>query len=280
MLKRIFYIMKKTNHSRFYFFYFLLLISLASCSVNKARIDNDLKSYYDSRKTEGCFTMLDNATGEITVYNMGMDTTRLSPGKSFEIFSSLVALHTGSIKNEEDSIVFKNSSDSLTGIKMTLKQVFHEGSDDFTKYVVATTGDETMQKWIDSLSYGNKLTGSEENIYWNSGKLAISPDEQLGLLKRLYFDQLPFRKSVQETVRKMMMQEDNSAYRFSYKTAPVTVAGGKTMTWNIGWIEENRHVYFFVNLVANDLSDKNPGGTAVDITRSILTHYGFFKGLK
>jgi hypothetical protein len=99
-------------------------------------------------------------------------------------------------------------------------------------------------------------------------------------LKRLYFDQLPFRKSVQESVRNMMLQEDNSAYRLSYKTASIITESNQTETWTIGWIEENRHVYFFVNLMKNNANDKSPETTSVKVTKNILTHYGFFKGLK
>ncbi len=47
-----------------------------------------------------------------------------------------------------------------------------------------------------------------------------------------------------------------------------------------GWIEENRHVYFFVTLVKSP--DKNIDMQAVrmSITKGILSELGFFKGEK
>ena len=48
--------------------------------------------------------------------------------------------------------------------------------------------------------------------------LKISPDEQLGMMSKLYFDQLPFQKYAQEMVSNMMLQEDDSLYKFSYTT--------------------------------------------------------------
>jgi beta-lactamase class D len=257
-----------------------LIISLASCSVNKANIDNELKTYYDAEKTEGCFTLLDNASGQITVYNMGMDTTRVSPGATFDVLNAMIALHSGSITDENKPLAIKQTNDSLSASTITLKQAFHDNSKEATQFLVATIGKDLMQKWIDSLSYGNKTIGDSSEMYWANNKLKISPDEQLGLLKHLYFDQLPFRKSVQESVRNMMLQEDNSAYRLSYKTASIINESNHTETWNIGWIEENRHVYFFVNLIKNNSSDKAPEQTAVKVTKNILSHYGFFKGLK
>jgi beta-lactamase class D len=260
--------------------YFFLIISLAACSVNKANIDNELKTYYDEEKTEGCFTLLDNATGQITVYNMGMDTTRVSPGATFDVLNAMIALHTGTITDENKPLGIQKENDSLASSTITLKQAFHDNPKEITKFLASTTGKEVMQKWIDSLSYGNKTIGDSSEMYWANNKLKISPDEQLGLLKHLYFDQLPFRKSVQESMTNMMLQEDNSAYRLSYKTASIINESNHTETWTIGWIEENRHVYFFVNLIKNNASDKNPEQTAVKVTKNILSHYGFFKGLK
>jgi beta-lactamase class D len=260
--------------------YFFLIISLAACSVNKANIDNELKTYYDAEKTEGCFTLLDNATGQITVYNMAMDTTRVSPGATFDILNAMIALHTGSITDENKPLGIQKENDSLAGSTTSLKQAFHDNLKECTQLIASTTGNIEIQKWIDSLSYGNKTIGDSSEMYWANNKLKISPDEQLGLLKHLYFDQLPFRKSVQESVRNMMLQEDNSAYRLSYKTASIINESNHTETWNIGWIEENRHVYFFVNLIKNNSSDKAPEQTAVKVTKNILSHYGFFKGLK
>jgi beta-lactamase class D len=257
-----------------------LIISLAACSVNKANIDNELKTYYDAEKTEGCFTLLDNATGQITVYNMAMDTTRVSPGATFDILNAMIALHSGSITDENKPLGIQKENDSLASSTISLKQAFHDNLKECTQFIASTSGKIEMQKWIDSLSYGNKTIGDSSEMYWANNKLKISPDEQLGLLKHLYFDQLPFRKSVQESVRNMMIQEDNSAYRLSYKTASIINESNHTETWNIGWIEENRHVYFFVNLIKNNSSDKAPEQTAVKVTKNILSHYGFFKGLK
>ena len=52
------------------------LLFFYSCSVNKAKIDNDLKQFYSAASnTEGCFTMLDNATGEI-IESKGFDNNQ------------------------------------------------------------------------------------------------------------------------------------------------------------------------------------------------------------
>src|ERR1700712_3629597 len=92
--------MKRLTTFLFLISYFSFLISLSSCSVNKAKIDNDLKKYFDAKNVDGCFTMLNNSTGEITVYNMAMDTSRVLPASTFKIVNSLIGLETGKITNE------------------------------------------------------------------------------------------------------------------------------------------------------------------------------------
>ena len=74
------------------------LLLLASCSLKKAKIDNDLKKYFDERNVEGCFTMMDNSNGSITVYNMGMDTTRYTPASTFKVVNSLIGLASSGLK--------------------------------------------------------------------------------------------------------------------------------------------------------------------------------------
>ena len=98
--------------------------------------------------------------------------------------------------------------------------------------VARRIGKDTMQQWIDSIGYGNKNISGPVDSFWLNNKLKISPDEQLGLVKRLYFDQLPFRKSVQQMVRDVMLQENNTAYKLSYKTGWGFDEDGN----DIGWI--------------------------------------------
>ena len=81
------------------------LFFLFSCSVNQAKIETKLKKYFDTRNVDGTFTILDNAKGGITVYNMELDTMIFSPGATFQIITSLVGLENGEISN--DSMVVK-----------------------------------------------------------------------------------------------------------------------------------------------------------------------------
>ena len=261
---------------------FFCILGFSACSVNKAKVDNDLKQYFDSRNVEGCFTMLNNSDGEITVYNMSMDTTRYTPASTFKILNSLIALETGVVTDNKmiikwDSIVRPNPDWNKD---MNITEAFKVSSVPFFQEVARRIGHDTMKHWVDSISYGNKNIEGKIDSFWLNNKLKISPDEQLGLLKRLYFDQLPFRKSVQFSVREMMVQEDNSLYKLSYKTGWGKDESNNSIGWLTGWIEENRHVYFFVTLLKSKDPNIDMKKIRLDITKDILQQYGFFKGLK
>lgn len=251
-------------------------ILLYACSVNKANTDDTLKAVFDEYGSTGCFTFLNNATGEITVYNMGGDTTRYTSGSSFHIPLSLFALQTGTLANEEQIIPNIDSTQAVTC--SSLINAFKQDQDSCFKQLANKLTKPLFQQWLDSLHYGNAATGNDFANCWANNSLTISPDEQLGLMKKLYFDQLPFRKSVQQAVREMMKAEDSNLYTLSWKRGkPIKLASGNYGNWALGWIEENRHVYFFVTYAE---SAKENSNAASDITRKILTKYGFFQGKK
>lgn len=253
-----------------------------SCSVKNAHTDDELAKFFHSRNVEGCFTMLNNTDGNITVYNMGMDTMRVTPASTFKILNSLIALQTGVATTDKMIIKWDSTIRPVAewNRDMDMRDAFRVSCVPYYQELARRAGKETMQSWIDSLGYGNKNISGPVDSFWLNNTLKISPDEQLGLLKRLYFDQLPFRKSVQETVRQMMVQENNSAYKLSYKTGWGFDEQKHSIGWVCGWIEENRHVYFFVTLVRAESPETDMAKIRMEITKDILSHYGFFKGKK
>lgn len=280
-------------NSRFLIPNFLLpiafcLLLFASCSVNKANNDESLKKYFDENKVDGCFTMFNNADGKVTVYNMKYDTMRFCPASTFKIFNSLVGLQTGIITDEKMAIkwdgrirFYPNGDTAISWNKdMDMTEAFKVSNVSYYQEVARRIGKDTMEQWIDSISYGNKNISGPIDSFWLNNTLKVSADEQLGFVKKLYFDQLPFRKSVQQMVRDVMLQENNTAYQLSYKTGWGFGEDGNALGWLVGWIEENKHVYFFVTFVKAPVKEIDMKTIGLNITKSILKQYGFFEGKK
>jgi len=246
---------------------------LTSCTQNNVTEDDSLKQYFDAAGVAGTFGMFDNGQGHFTLYNLKRfrDSAYL-PASTFDILLSLIGIQTGVVK--DDSAVISG---------LSLRQAFQADGDSnriVFKELAQRIRKDTLKKWIDSMSYGNKDISSAVDTFWLDNHLTITADEQLGLVKKLYFDQLPFFARSQKVVRQMMLRESNSNYLLSYKTGTGVRKDGHRLTWISGWVEENKHLYFFVlNLDAADagmdLKDKGLG-----VTRQILQKMGFFQGKK
>lgn len=260
---------------------------LQACNPNNVKQDKSLKKYFDEHKVEGCFALMNNATGKFTVYNLGRyRDSSYQPASTFKIVNSLIGLQTGKIVN--DSMIIK-----WDGIKrwnddwnrdLTMYEAFRVSSLPYYQEVARRIGKDTMQLWLDSLKYGVKdvkekvIIRSAVDSFWIDNSIKITPDEQLGLVKRLYFNQLPFFKSYQEVVKRAMLFENNANYRLGYKTGWGSTEENHSIGWITGWIEENNHPYFFVlNIESSDRNfDMIPA--RMKILKDILKQLGFFEG--
>lgn len=139
-----------------------------------------------------------------------------------------------------------------------------------TSAVLPAISKDTLKKWIDSLHYGNM----------NPDAPKITSDEQLGLIKRLYFDQLPFFNRPQKLVRSMLPMENNSNFRLVYKSGEGVRENGHRVGWLMGWEEENTHPYFFVVNMETADSTKDLSAAGLQIVKGILRPMGFFNGKK
>jgi len=258
-----------------FLFLSLFLLVFSSCTVNRAKINNDLKKYFDSAHVDGSFSFLNNQLGDITVYNMKLDTERLSPGTSFKILNTLIGVQSGKITNENTTI-----TDSGTNKSVSLKEAFNNSFVPYFQSLVRQIGRDTMKFWVDSISYGNKNINGTLDSFWLNNSLKISPDEQLGLMSKIYFDQLPFQKYAQQMVESLMLKEDNTLYKLSYATGTGVDEKNNSFGWTLGWVEENRHVYFFVTYIKTPDKNVDLEATGVHISKSILKEMGFFKGEK
>lgn len=271
---------------RFVFGSFLVLF-LFSCSQNNVKQDKSLKKYFDENKVNGCFALMNNANGQFTVYNLSRyrDSSYL-PASTFKIVNSLIGLQTGKIVN--DSMVIK-----WDGIKrrvdewnkdLTMYEAFRVSAVPYYQEVARRIGKDTMQLWLDSLKYGVKeasdkvVIKSAIDTFWLDNSIKITPDQQLGLMKRLYFDQLPFFKSYQEMVKRAMLFEDNANYRLGYKTGWGSTEQGHALGWVVGWIEENKHPYFFVLNIESPDENFDMKPVRLKMVKDILKQLGFFDG--
>jgi beta-lactamase class D len=260
---------------------------LASCSSNNVTIDNSLEKYFKDNNVDGCFALMNNGTGQFTIYNLPRyRDSSFQPASTFKIINSLIGLQTGRISN--DSMVIK-----WDGVvrwvpawnrDLTMTEAFRASSVYYYQEVARRIGRDTMEFWLDSLKYGARsdtetvVIKTTVDSFWLDNSLKITPDQELGVVKRLYFNQLPFFRTYQEMVKRAMLFEDSTHYRLGYKTGWGTRENGNALGWVVGWIEENNHPYFFVLNVESADPNFEMVRVRMKMLKDILRHFGFFEG--
>jgi len=262
---------------------FLVWLSFLGCSPNNVTVDNSLEKYFKDNNVQGCFGLFNNGNGQFTIYNLSRysDSVYL-PASTFKIVNSLIGLQTGVIDNTQMIIKWDSIVRSVPewNKDLTMYEAFRVSAVPYFQEVARRIGKEKMQFWLDTLHYGTTKIKTRIDTFWLDNSLKITPDEELGLIKKLYFDQLPFFRPYQDTVKKLMLFEDKPAYRLSYKTGWGQKENGNHLGWMVGWIEENDHPYFFVlNLESGDKNFDMPT-IRMKILKDILTHLGFMQGKK
>jgi beta-lactamase class D len=259
----------------------LAVLFFNSCSQN-VETDDSLGKYFKENKVEGCFALMNNGTGKFTVYNLSRyrDSSYL-PASTFKIVNSLIGLQTGKITN--DSMIIKWDSVKRRvdewNQDLTMYHAFRVSAVNYYQEVARRIGKDTMQLWLDSIKYGTRQIKTSVDSFWLDNSLKITPDEQLGLVKKLYFGDLkPFFKSYQEMVKRAMLFENNANYRLGYKTGWGFKENGHAIGWVVGWIEENNHPSFFVLNIESPDKDFDMWTVRMKILKSILKQLGFLEG--
>lgn len=231
-----------------------------ACNPNNVKNDTAIAQLMDSAGMQGSFALLENGTEQFTIHNLSKyKDSAAAPLNTFFIIPALVGLDKGIINHHDTSLNLNVSAQ-------------------FYKDVIANIGRQQILKVLDSLHYGKGIASADSTHFWEDGSIVITPDEQLGLIKRIYFKELFFQKKSQEQLKKMILMEDNSNYRLSYITGIDTTAN-KNAGWVLGYVEENQHPYFFVlNTESNtstNLTDNN-----INLLKKILLQQGFLKGIR
>jgi beta-lactamase class D len=255
-------------------------IFIGACSPNNVKEDASIKKIFDDHHVIGSFGIYDNGTGIFTIHNLKRyKDSAFLPASTFKIVNSLIGIETGRIVNEKmvikwDGVVRKFPEWNKD---LTMEEAFKASAVPYYQEVARRIGKDTMQQWLDSLKYGNHLMGNRVDSFWLNNTLKITADEQLGLVKKLYFGKLPFQKRTQEVVKRVMLQQSNANFELSYKTGWGFLPNGRSLGWMVGWIVENKHPYFFV-LNMEGAPDLNMIEVRAEMLTQILKQQGFLEG--
>lgn len=275
----------------------LLLLTCASCRDTRIKEHNGWKKFFEQYNIkDGCFIMTDHTHETVHLYNKERSLQRFTPASTFKIFNSLVALETGVAQDETlvipwDSVVREQDWNR----SMNMKEAFKVSNVPYYQELARRIGPDDMKHFIDTVQYGNMQMGARIDTFWLDNSLQISADEQVGLLKRLYFEQLPFTLRTQTIVRSMMLREDSAGNKLYYKTGWGITPAGTDVLWIVGFLEhreefkehansmnksnERNYPYIFALNFEIPKGDQSQDWADVrlKLLRALLTDFGAFK---
>lgn len=274
----------------------LLLAALFITSCRDSRLHEEKewgKSFEEYGITNACFILRDNNHEAVHYYNKERCLEHFLPASTFKIFNSLVALDIPKIPDESFIIPWDSIDRGREEINkdMNMREAFKLSNLGYYQELARRIGPDYMQHYLDTVNYGNKNMGGGIDQFWINDSLKISADEQVGFIKRMYFNELPFAERTQRIVRSMMLQEETDAYKLYYKTG-WGYSGDKQILWVVGFIERIEHVqeheqsmnksdirfypYFFAQNFELDKNDesKDWGAVRITILKNILKQFG------
>lgn len=140
----------------------------------------------------------------------------------------------------------------------------------FYQELARRIGEERMRGYLEETAYGNASTGGGIDRFWLDGDLRISQNEQISLLRRLWKNDLPFRDTVQGTVKRLMVLERGDNFTFSGKTGLGDV-DGTLYGWLVGFIERDGKAYCYaLNIASPAMPMKEFAPLRLKIVRELL----------
>lgn len=201
---------------------------LSSCMDVRINEHTEWASLFQAQHTSGAFEIYDNNKEIANFYNKDLCSERLLPGAAYHPLLSMMLLQEAIVLDENKPIPALAAMDT----PVILAQLYKQQSVVGYEALSALIADTVVQSYLDTMQYGNRQIGS--GAYWQNGPLRVTPDEMVGFMKRLYYNELPgLSERVQTIVRGMMLQQDGDT-KLYYTTATVQ-HGVKPLAWITGY---------------------------------------------
>lgn len=261
--------------------YMTAFLSILSFSA-AAEISIAEKSIRDAfaNRNGGCVFM-DCKSDSIIRYNPSETVKRITPCSSFKIWNTLIGLECNIITSPNEPF-YKWDGEKRSipdwNKDLTLKDAFSVSCVPAFQNLARRIGAENMQKWIDTIHYGDCDISSGTDIFWlpkeNKKSIKISPEEQANLIRRLVTGQLPFSKKSQMVLKEIMTVSATSDGTIYGKTGTGTDIDGnpkQNIGWFVGYAESGSKTYSFACIVRGE---NLMGKDARNIVETILKQNG------
>jgi beta-lactamase class D len=252
-------------------------------SFNLAANELDFAPIFQQLGVEGSILIYDASNNKFYEHNSNRNSQALTPGSTFKIFNTLVALETGVIRDEVTVLTWDGINRNWAGIEIpawnrdtNMRQAFKDSTIWFYQVLARKIGYERMNKFIIQANYGNRQIGTQDKIdkFWLDGTLKTTARQQIEFLQKLHNNNLPFSQRNINLLKDIMVIEQTPNYILRGKTGWVT-SQQPHLGWFVGYLEQNNKVYFFVTNI--DMPSPKLAKYRIEITRRCLQKLGLLE---
>lgn len=206
------------------------------------------QTYFDKYDATGTIIIVDERQqkAETLVFNQQRANVRYSPASTFKIPHSLFALDAGIVKNEFQTFTWDGVERTYKphNQDQNLRSAMRHSAVWVYDLFAQDLGEDKALNYLTQINYGNRDPKTDKGSYWIHGNLAISAQEQIIFLTRLYKNELPFKVEHQLLVKDTMINTAGEQWILRAKTGWQGKHG-----WWVGWVEwPSGPVYFALNI--------------------------------
>jgi len=264
---------------RKFLYKYLLLTFFAMLFVLPFSKAQDLKKYFEAANITGSITLFD-LNQQMWIKSDEQDAERGTlPASTFKMFHTLIALEEGVIDGANDTLTWDGIAKTFKGHEIAawnqdtdLTMAFKKSTVWYYVEIAKQIKRACYRKYLRKAKYSDRqIKQGKANDFWNYGQLKVKPVEQINFLRRLYKNDLPFKKAHQMLLKELMEEGKEESYTLRSKTG--WAFDGRDIGWYVGYVEYQSNTIFFATRIqkALDKEQKDFSKLRKSITKEILT---------
>lgn len=181
--------------------------------VSSAFGQTNFKQYFADCGFEGSITIYDYKNQNWIMSDSTESSIQKVPASTFKIINLLIALETGVISDELDTVKWIGEINEdlymhrpSTYKDMIVKEAFEVSAGWVFMELAKKIGREKYLHYLEACGYGNRHVNDKAD-FWNFGPLAISPGNQIEFLVKVYEGKTPFSQRNIEILKRVMINE-------------------------------------------------------------------------
>ena len=198
------------------------------------RIDSSFNQKYALSNLKGEYIVYD-LNQRITFASSGALNQNFTVGSSLFPYVSLIAMESGAVRSDDQECVRMLKNEGVNFSAAPQRQT------DYFIQLMELIGKDKLSTWLSKINFGQLEKETFNGFPYLNNCLKISLEDQLLVLKSLYFLNLPF------SYQSMIDVKNNfQTKKFGEKEVHWMEVTTNGKTWTLGWMTVKNNTYLFV----------------------------------